>query len=137
MKTIALLLITVLALNGSGFALHTSPQCASLQTQANEAKQAAKAKAEVQKRGVGEQSRVRVSLRDGTEVKGYISKVEENSFEVTDRKSGKVIAISYNNVEKVKGPGLSKPAQIAIGVGIVVGVVAGIFLAVLYYGLRT
>jgi glucose/arabinose dehydrogenase len=136
MKTIALLLITVLALNGCGFALQTSPRSASLQTQTNEAKQAANAKAEVQKRGVGEQSRVRVSLRDGTEVKGYISKVEENSFEVTDRKSGKVVAISYDNVEKVKGSGLSRPAEIAIGVGIVVGVVGGIFLAVLYYGLR-
>jgi hypothetical protein len=137
MKAIALLLITVLAVNGNGFALQTSPRSASLETQTNETKQAAKAKAEVQKRGVGEQSRVRVSLVDGNEVKGYISKVAENSFEVTDRKSGKVVAISYNNVEKVKGPGLSKPVQITIGVGILIGVVAGIFLAVLHFGLRT
>jgi hypothetical protein len=131
MKTIALLLIAILALNGSGFAFQTSPPSAGSQTQTGEAKQAAKAKAEVQKRGVGEQSRVRVSLRDGTEVKGYISKVEENSFEVTDKKSGKAVAVSYNDVNKVKGPGLSKPAQVFIVVGVFVGVAAVIFLALL------
>ncbi|MBZ5723227.1 MAG: hypothetical protein LAO03_23055 [Acidobacteriia bacterium] len=130
MKTIALLLIAILALNGSGFSLQTSPPSAGPQTQTSEAKQAAKAKAEVQKRGIGEQSRVRVRMRDGTEVKGYINKVEENSFEVTDRKSGKVVAISYNDVNKVKGPGLSKAADIAIGVGILVGIVVGILIAV-------
>ena len=130
MKTIALLLIAILALNGSGFSLQTSPPSAGPQTQTSEAKQAGKAKAEVQKRGIGEQSRVRVRMRDGTEVKGYINKVEENSFEVTDRKSGKVVAISYNDVNKVKGPGLSKAADIAIGVGILVGIVVGILIAV-------
>lgn len=131
MKTIALLLITVLALNGSEFALQTSPPSAGSQRQTDEAKQSAKAKAEVQKRGVGEQSRVRVSLRDGTEVKGYISKVEENSFEVTDKKSGKSVAVSYHDVNKVKGPGLSKPAQVFIVVGVFVGVAAAIFAALL------
>jgi len=120
MKTMALLLIAILTLNGSGFALQTG-----------DAKQAAKAKAEVQKRGVGERSRVRVSLRDGTEVKGYISKVEENSFDVTDKKSGKAVAVSYNDVNKVKGPGLSKPAQVFIVVGVFVGVAAAVFLALL------
>jgi hypothetical protein len=131
MKTIALFLIVVVSLNGSGFALQATPLSEGTQTQTGEARKAAKAKAEVQKRGLGEQSRVRVSLRDGTEVKGYISKVEENSFEVTDRKSGKVVPISYVDVSKVKGPGLSKPAQVLIVVGVFVGVAAGIFLAIM------
>ncbi len=130
MKTVSLLLIAVLTLNGNGFAFQTSAPSAGSQTQASQVKQAAKAKAEVQRRGVGEQSRVRVSLHDGTEVKGYISKVEENSFEVTDRKNGKVVAISYQDVNKVKGPGLSKTAQIIICVGIVIGIVVGIAIAV-------
>jgi hypothetical protein len=131
MKTIALLLIAVLAFNGSAFALQASPTSGSLQTQTNEARQAAKAKAEVHKRGVGEQSRVRVSLHDGIEVQGYISKIEENSFEVTNRKSAKAVAISYNEVNKVKGPGLSKPAQVFIVVGVFVGIAAAIFVALL------
>ena len=130
MKTIALLLIVVLALNSNGFAFPTSAPSAGSQTQTGEAKRTAKAKAEVQRRGVGEQSRVRVTLHNGTEVKGYISKVEENSFDVTDRKSGKVVAISYQDVNKVKGPGLSKAAQIVICVGVAIGIVVGIVIAV-------
>ncbi len=120
MKTIALLLVAVLTLNGTGLTSQTT----------DEDKQAAKAKAEVQKRGVGAQSRVRVSLRNGTEVKGYINKIERDSFEVTDSKSGKVSSISYNDVNKVKGPGLSKGVQILIVAGIVIGVVVGIAVAV-------
>ena len=130
MKTIALFLFAVLALNASGFALQTNPRSASPQEQTKEAKQAARAKDQVQKRGSGEQSRVQVSLRDGTKVKGYISKVEEDSFEVTDRKSGRVVAINYKDVDKVKGSGLSKPAQVFIVVGIFAGVVAAIFWAI-------
>jgi hypothetical protein len=130
-KTIALLLIVVVALDGMEFALETTPASAGSQTKTSEARQDAKAKAEVQKRGVGEKSRVRVSLRDGTEVKGYISKIEENSFEVTDRKSGKAVAISYTDVSKVKGPELSKPAQVLIVVGVFVGIVGGICLALI------
>lgn len=127
MRTIALFLIAVLALNASGFALQTNAVSASPQKQAKEAKQAAKD--QVQKRGSGEQSRVRVSLRDGTEVKGYISNVEEDSFEVTDRKSGRVVAINYKDVDRVKGSGLSKPAQFFIVVGVFAGVVAAILWA--------
>ncbi|MBZ5665977.1 MAG: hypothetical protein LAO30_15350 [Acidobacteriia bacterium] len=128
-KQIALLLIAVLSMNGSGFSLQTDPPSPASQLQTGEAKQAANARAEVKKRGVGEQSRVRVNLRDGTEVKGYISKVEENAFEVTDKKSGKVVVISYTEVEKVKGPGLSKAANIVIGVGVAVGVVVAVLIA--------
>lgn len=130
LKTIAVFLIAVLALNASGFALQTNALSASPQEQPKETKQAARAKDQVQKRGSGEQSRVRVSLRDGTQVNGYISKVEEDSFEVTDRKSGRVVAINYKDVDKVKGSGLSKPAQVFIVVGIFAGVVAAIFWAI-------
>lgn len=130
MKTIALLLATVLALNTNGFALQTNPPPPASQSQTNGAKQAAKAKAEVQKRGVGEQSRVEVSLRNGTKVKGYISKIEDNSFEVTDRKSGKVTTIGYSEVAKVKGPGLSEGAKTALWIGVAAGAVLGILAAV-------
>ena len=63
--------------------------------------QAATAKAEVQRRGIGAKSRVRVRLRDGTEVKGHISKIEENSFEVTDKKSGKTTSIRYDHASEI------------------------------------
>jgi small nuclear ribonucleoprotein (snRNP)-like protein len=130
MNIISWLLIAVLALNANGLALQTSAPSASVQTQTNGAQRAAKAKADVQKRGAGEQSRVRVSLRDGTEVKGYISRIDENSFAVTDKKSGKVTTISYEDVNEVKRQGLSKTAKILIVSLIVVGAVIGIGFAV-------
>jgi hypothetical protein len=131
MKTIAVILIAVLAFDSGGFALQVGPTSRNSQTQTNGTKRAAKAKAEVHKRGVGEQSRVRVSLLDGNEIQGYISKIEESSFEVIDKKSSKSVTISYNDVNKVKGPGLSKPAQVLIVVGVFVGVAGAIFLALL------
>ena len=56
-------------------------------TQANQTKEASQAdrvKAEVQKRGIGEKSRVKVRLRNKVEVRGYISKIEDASFDVSD-----------------------------------------------------
>ena len=50
-----------------------------------QASQSSKVKAEVQKRGISEKSRVKVRLRTKAEVKGYISKIEDASFEVTDK----------------------------------------------------
>ncbi len=93
-------------------------------TQTKEASQAARIKAEVQKRGVGEKSRVRVRLRNKAEVKGYISKIEDTSFEVSDKKIGQATTIPYAEVEKVRGSGLSKGAKIALIVGAAVVVTA-------------
>ena len=49
---------------------------------------AAKVKLAVQERGTGEHSRVKVMLRDKTEVKGYISQIGPDSFQVTDKSEG-------------------------------------------------
>lgn len=126
-KTIALLMSIVLLFEGTIWA---SPGFPGSPEQASESKQAIKAKAEVHKRGVGEQSRVRVELRDGREIRGYISKIEDASFEVTDKASAKATMISYSDVSKVKGPGLSKAANILIAVGIAVGIVVAVLIAV-------
>ena len=119
MKTVALLLIAVLTLNGSRSASETLALAAATEVRADATKQAAKAKTEVQRRGAGEKSRVRVKLRDGTEVKGYISKVEENSFEVTDKEKGTMTSIRYDDASEVHRLGMSKTAKIVIVVGIV------------------
>jgi hypothetical protein len=95
-------------------------------------KQASKIKAAVQKRGAGEKSRVRVTLFNNTEVSGYISKIDETSFVVTDVKTGQGAPIPYNGVRKVRGPALSKGAKIGITVAVCVGIAAiavGIFAA--------
>ena len=130
MKTIIWLLIAVLVSNVNGFSRQTDSPSASVQTP-NETMRAAKAKADVERRGVGEQSRVRVTLRSGTQVKGYISKIDEYSFAVTNKKSGKVTMIAYEDVNEVERQGLSKAAKILIVSGIVAGTVVslGVVLA--------
>ena len=122
MKNISLILITVLALNVSGFADNARLQIAN-DVQATSNRHADKIKAEIQKRGIGEKSRVKVKLRDnGGEVKGYISRIDDTSFQVTDRKSGHVTSINYADVDKVRGSGLSTGAKIAIAAGVAAGV---------------
>ena len=117
MKYPTLLLVAVLVLNSV-----SAPQA----TQTHEAPQSAKVRAEVQRRGIGEKSRVKVRLGNKEEVKGYISKIEDASFDVTDKNTGRATTISYANVEKVTGSGLSKGAKIAIIAGVGMAVVAAV-----------
>jgi len=71
---------------------------------------------------------VKVTLRDKSIVKGYISQTDPESFRVTDKKSGKVTTISYEDAARVQKSGLSTGAKIGIGVGIVGGVLVAIAL---------
>ena len=95
------------------------------ETRLLETEQSGKIRQQVAKRGAGEQSKVRIKLKDGTEVKGYISQVNADSFQVTDKKTGQTRSISYGEVAKVRGPGLSRGAKIGIA-AVAVGVVMGI-----------
>jgi hypothetical protein len=115
MKHFTILLVAVLLFNSLAAAQATQTQGAS---------PAANVKAEVQKCGIGEKSRVKVRLRNKAEVKGYISKIEDASFDVTNRKTGRATTIPYAEVEKVRGSGLSKDAKISIIAGAAVVIVA-------------
>jgi hypothetical protein len=115
MKHFILLLVAVLVFNSVAVTQATQTQGAS---------QAAKVKAEVQKRGIGEKSRVKVRLRNKAEVKGYINKIEDASFDVTDKKTETATTIAYAEGEKVRGAGLSKDAKIGIIAGAAVVIVA-------------
>lgn len=120
----------LLVYNSAVFAGQAAP-ASSTTVQAQETPQAAKIKAKVQNRGTGKNSRVRAKLVNGTEVKGYISKIEEASFTVTDEKTGQTTTVSYADVQKIRGPGLSKGgviALVAVGGAVVVLVVIGIMV---------
>ena len=91
--------------------------------------QIAKVRAAVQKRGIGEKSRVKVRLRNKEEIRGYISEIEDASFNVTDRSTGQATTVAYANVERVQGVGLSKGAKIGIIVGVGVAIVVVVFAA--------
>jgi len=49
-----------------------------------EAKFAEKVKAEITKLGVGMDARIKVKLKDGTKLKGYVSEIKDSEFVVTD-----------------------------------------------------
>jgi hypothetical protein len=84
-------------------------------------------KAEVQKRG--EHSLVKVSLRNGGELKGYIGHIGETSFQVANRNGSEPVTVSYADVAKVRRSSMSKGAKIALVAGLAAAVVVVIGLA--------
>jgi len=124
MRILSLLLVALLVFSSAGFANQPALALATQQGQAEETPQVARFKAEVHKHGTGEKSKVRVTLGNGVTVKGYISKIEESSFDVIGNKTGQATSISYTDVQKIQGPGLSTGAKIGIGVAVAVVAVA-------------
>jgi hypothetical protein len=82
-----------------------------------------KVKTNVLKLGTGETARVKVTLRDKKKLEGYVSFAGEESFTVTDVKTGAATTIAYPQVKSVKGNNLSTGAKIAIGAGIAAAVI--------------
>jgi len=119
-KHFTFVLVALLAFNNLGVAQATPTE---------EMYRVSKLKVSVQKRGIGEKSKVKVSLRNKEEVKGYISKIEDASFDVTDKTTGQATTILYVDVEKVQGAGLSKAAKIGIIAGAAVAIVVLVFAA--------
>ena len=83
-----------------------------------------KVKAGIAKLGVGPEAQVRVKLRDKTKLKGYVSKIGEDSFTVTDGKTGVTTEVPYPDVTQIKGKNLTLCQWIIIGaIGWVVGAI--------------
>src|SRR5262245_17042778 len=91
----------------------------------NEARGAEKVKAGIGQLGVGEQARVRVRLRDGRKLEGYIKQAGDDFFVIADLKNSVTATVHYPDVTQVRGHRLSKGAKIAIvSLSIAVGVLA-------------
>ncbi len=90
-----------------------------------------KAKAEVVDRLNKKETRVKVKLRSGSEVKGRITQTGDNSFTLTDEKTGSHSDIAYTDVLNVEGRGMSKKKKVFIAVGIS----AAVFAALVAYAL--
>lgn len=84
--------------------------------QAKGAKSPEQVKAEVLKRGTGEKAKVKVKLRNGSEVRGYISKADQDTFDVRG-KNNENVTLAYADVLSVRKPGMSKGAKIGIVAG--------------------
>src|SRR5262249_19701151 len=95
---------------------------------------ATKVKAGVTKLGVGKETRIAVKLRDKTRVSGYISQAYEDSFVITDIKTGATTEVAYRDVTQVKGQNLSTGVTIAIVVGVALLVIG---LLAIYAALHT
>ena len=88
-----------------------------------EVQDAEKVKAGISKLGTGKEALVRVKLRDGTKLNGYVSEANEDNFVVVDSKTGNATTVPYPQVKQVKGNNLSTGAKIAISIGIAVGLI--------------
>lgn len=93
-----------------------------------EDKFAEKVKANIAKLGTGKDAKIQVKLKDGTKLRGYISQINENSFLLVDEKTNISAEILYPNAKQVKGHNLSTGAKIAIGVGIVAGILIAFYI---------
>ena len=109
----------------SGVILATTFTFQSVQAQGGNSDAAAKSRLKVEKLGVGPNARVEVKLQDGSKLKGYVSATDQDSFTVTDRKTGATSVGRYTEVSEVKKPGggLSTKSWIifgAVAAGVVV-----------------
>lgn len=79
-----------------------------------DAQLAEKVKASISKLGSGEDAKVKVKLKDGTKLKEYVRRIDQNNFFVTNDKD-EAREVSYQQVKQVKGNNLSTGAKVAIG----------------------
>lgn len=92
--------------------------------ESNETRFAAKVKAAIAKLGTGPATPIEVKLYDKKNLKGYLSQQGEDSFTVTDYKTGTATEVLYPQVKKVKGNNLSsgKKFSVAVVIGLLVAV---------------
>lgn len=83
-----------------------------------EEKFAGKVKTEIARLGTGTDAGIRVKLKDGTKITGFVSQVSDNQFVVTNTETGQNTAVQYSGVKQIKGNNLSTGVKIAIGLGI-------------------
>lgn len=97
---------------------------------ANNAQASEKMRARVQKIGVGSNARVEVKLRDNSQLKGYISAAEQDSFTVIDNKTGSTRTVSYGDASAVKkaSSGISGKTWIILGATVVGAIVTLIII---------
>ena len=81
-----------------------------------------KIKTDITKRLRDAKTNVTVKLRNGSQLKGRITQAAENMFTLREKNGGQR-DISYADVTKLKGGGLSKGAKFGILTGIIAGAV--------------
>lgn len=80
-------------------------------------------KSDIARRLRDQKTNVTVRLRNGIVLKGRITEAAENMFNLRERNTTAQRSISYSDVMKVNGQGLSKGAKFGILTGILAGAV--------------
>jgi hypothetical protein len=138
LQSSALLLAIALLVHSAAPALRALEPPKGSAAESSEQRKVAKVKAEVARRGVGEKARVRVKLRDKHELKGRITQIDDDSFQLLVDQDGvdaqsaqsRLITIQYADVEKFRGP-RALVTSIAMGIGLTVtalAILAGIVI---------
>ena len=122
-RTFATVLAGIILVTAFGFQ-HVLAQTA------NDAQASEKMRAKVQKIGVGSNARVEVKLRDNSQLKGYISAAEQDSFTIIDNKTGSTRTVSYADASAVKkaSSGISGKTWIILGATVVGAIVTWIII---------
>lgn len=107
------------------------PAMAQTKKEIKEAKFAAKVKDGIAKLGTGPDARVHLKIKYRMTLDGYISQINEDSFEVTNEKTGIKTEVQYEQVSKLNGVNLPKGVKIAIYAGVIFG--ALLLLALICY----
>lgn len=81
-----------------------------------EAKLLEKVKSGITRLGTGTEAHIKVKLKDGTKIEGYITESNENEFVVMNSKTNQIVPVAHSSVKQVKGNNLSKGVIITIGV---------------------
>lgn len=76
---------------------------------------AGKVKTEIAKLGTGTDAKIKLKLKDGTKIKGYIVEAGENQFVVMNSKTGQAVPVAYPQVGQAKGNNLSTGTLVTIG----------------------
>jgi hypothetical protein len=127
-KNLSLIIVGSLLLS-----LFATPAALARTKEEKEAALAAKVKDGVAKLGAGVDAKISVKLRDKTKLKGYVSRIEEESFFITDAKTGAETRVAYGDVTQAKGNNISTGAVIGIAAAVAVGVT----LLVIYIIIKT
>jgi hypothetical protein len=97
-------------------------------------KHARKIKETVAKLGVGPDAKIKVKLRDQSEIKGYVSDRAEEQFVITDQDTAVGTTLTYEQVEKVDPwtagktmmkRDFSSPRRLGKKLGITAAIIAG------------
>lgn len=96
------------------------------QQQTSDTNETAKIKSEVTRRTNDKKERVKVKLRNGSELKGRITQTSESGFTLTDEKTGAKTDVGYSDVAKLDGRGMSRGKKIGLIAGITIGALVAI-----------